>query len=231
MNAEQIHQKILFGYYKAAAKLGAYFNLYRSATPITPIQIGNLIGGIRMTQNTSWDYMKGSSYGKSQYNACIDARSSNSPYSARVGDYLVPATDPDSGIIDNNTTYFLQQLEFDQPPQVIECNNSISIMRPAQTSGAGNVGYVGYTAATSTAVMTTMPASVLLESRGENAATKLPTDTREPTWIILIPNLGNVTVRIGDIVIDNTNQNYVIYNNELTDLGWRIRAMQVVNYK
>jgi hypothetical protein len=175
--------------------------------------------------------MKAGTYGQPQYNACIDAQRSNSPNSARVGDYLIPAVDPDSGVIENNTTYFMQSLEFDMPPRVVECNNIISIIRPAQATGPGNVGYVGYVPTTSTVVITAMPASVLLDSRGENSKTKLPSDTREPNWIILIPNLGGVQVRIGDMVIDGANQNYVIFNNELTDLGWRIRAMQTVNYK
>jgi hypothetical protein len=231
MNPALIQQKILYGYAKAGEKLGAYFSLYRSATPINPIVSGNLVGNIRMSPSVSWDYMKANTYGNNQFNACIDAQRSTSPLSARVGDYLIPAVDPDSGFIEVNERFFVQSLQFDLPPRVVQCNRTISIIRPAQVSGVGNVGYVGYTPATSTAIMTAMPASVLVEGRGDKADTKLPTDTKEPTRIILIPNLGGVQVRVGDIVTDDSNQNYVIFSNELTDLGWRIRAMQVVNYK
>ena len=77
--------------------------------------------------------------------------------------------------------------------------------------------------------MTDMPASVLKVGRGMAADTKLPTDSREPMWTILMPNLGGVIIRIGDIITDNINEEYAVSENELTDLGWRITAMQVVN--
>ena len=131
--------------------------------------------------------------------------------------------------IDNDHTYFVQSLQFDLPPTVVQCNNVVSILRPVQPTGAGDLGYVGYTAATAELIMSDMPCSTLLESGGKQAATDLPTDTNEPNWIVLLPNLGNVNVLIGDIITDQTNQDYVIYNNELTDLGWRIRASQVIN--
>lgn len=229
MKPAQIQQKIFYGYAKAAIKLGAYFLHYRATTPINPIQSGNLIGNLRMSQSVSWDYMKASSYGNSIFNACIDAQRKNSPLSARVGDYLIPSVDPDSGFIENDSIYFIQSLQFDLPPKVVECNKTISIIRPSQTTGAGYVGYVGYTEGTSQTIMTNMPASVLIEGLGSQAQTKLPTDTREPSWIILIPNLGNIMVRIDDIITDEKNQQYVIDDNELTELGWRIRAIQVVN--
>ncbi len=231
MKPAAINQKILYGYAKAASKLGAYFSLYRSITPVNPIQVSNLIGNIRMSPSVNWEYSKANTYGNSQFNACIDAQRSNSPLSARVGDFLIPAADPDSEIIEIADRFYVQSLQFDLPPRVVQCNSTISIIRPSQTTGAGNVGYVGYTPGTSTAVVTAMPASVLVESRGDRAETKLPTDTKQPMRIILIPNLGNVQIRVGDIVTDEKNQNFVIFNNELTDLGWRLRASQIVNYK
>lgn len=229
MTPEKIHQKILYGYAKAASKLGAYFSLYRSSTPLSPIQVGNLVTHLRMSQSVSWDYMKANSYGNAQFNACIDAQSKNSPLSAKVGDYLIPAIDPDNSAINNNNTYFVQSLQFDLPPRVVECNATIDIIRPSQDSTPGYVGYVGYTEGTSEIVMTQMPVSILIESVGKDAQTKLPTDTREPSWVVLLPNLGNVTVRIGDIITDQLDQQFVVYDNELTDLGWRLKALQVVN--
>ena len=316
MTPEQIQQKIFFGYAKAASKLGAMYNLYRSSTPINPIQSGNLVGQVRMSPSVSWDYMKALDYGKAAFNACLDAQSSSSPLNCRVGDYLVPVADTAAqynaasisivsggsnyavgdyvmlsggtpvqyvvlsvvtvngsgaitsatiyqagnynypvpsnplgqyyttgngngatfnviwsggGIIDDNNTYYVQSLQFNLPPRVVICNRTISIIRPSQQTGPGYVGYQGYTPGTSINIMTGMPASVLKGGRGENAPTNLPTDTREPMWPILMPNLGNVTLRTDDIVIDDLNQEYVISVAEATLLGWRIDAIQVVN--
>lgn len=228
MTPEGIHQKILFGYAKAALKLGATFNLYRSATPINPISEPNLIGTTQMTASVSWDYMRASKYGNSLFNACLDAQSANAPGSVQVGDYLTP-TEGIDGVISDDNTYYVQSLQFDLPPQVVQCDQQINIIRPSQNTSIGYDGYVGYTPDTSIAVMTGMPASILKASKGQNAPTALPTDTREPMWTIFMPNLGNVIIRIGDIVIDEINQNYVITENELTELGWRLTAQQVVN--
>lgn len=229
MNGAQINQKVLYGYAKAAEHLGTPFLLYRSATPINPISSGNLIGTILANVNVSWDYMKNNVYGNAIFNILVDCQFANDPNSAQDNDYLVGTSDPSTGLPTNLHTYFIQAIDVDLPIKAVECNHTISIIRPAQSTGAGNLGYVGYTPSTSTTIMSNMPASVLIGGRGGNAKTKLPTDTRNPTWQVLLPNLGNVNIKVGDIIIDEVNQNYVVMDNEETELGWRLRAEQVVN--
>lgn len=228
MNGVQIQQKILYGYAKAANKLGTPFLLYRASTPINPISVGNLVTTILANVNYDWNYLKSNKYGNSICNVLIDAQFANSPTAARVGDYIIGTTDP-SGLPTNLNKYFIQSLQPDLPPQAVECNKTINVIRPTQATGAGNLGYVGYTPSSSQTIMTAMPASILIEGHGGDAKTKLPTDTRNPNWVVLLPNLGNVSVRVGDIVIDEMNQNYVVKDNELTELGWRLRTEQVVN--
>ena len=224
----EVYQKILYGYAKCAEFVGAPFLLYRSATPINPIASGNLIGTILADTNTSWEYMKANFYGNAVWNLIIDAQQSSLPLAAKVGDYLVGTTSI-TGLPTDLSTYFVQVLDFDLPPKAIKCNRTISMIRPAQATGPGNLGYVSYTHATSITIMTAMPAAVLIQGKGSEAKTKLPTDTRNPSWIVLLPNLGGVTVRVGDIIIDDLNQNYVVKDNELTELGWRLLTEQVVN--
>lgn len=224
----QVYQKILYGYAKAAEFVGTPFLHYRASTPINPIVSGNLLGTLLANTNTTWEYMKASSYGNRVYNIIIDARYSSGSLAAKVGDYLVGTTSTD-GLPTDLSTYFIQSLQIDLPPQAIQCNRTINIIRPAQATGVGNVGYVGYTQTSSTIIMTAMPASVVIQGSESNAKTKLPTDTKNPAWLVFLPNIGDVQIKIGDIIIDNFNQNYVIKNNELTELGWRLRAEQVVN--
>ncbi len=315
MTPEQIQQKIFYGYAKAAFKLGATFDIYRSSTPIFPIQSGNLISQTQMTVSQTWDYMRANRYGNAVWNACLDAQSADAPNACRVGDYLTPTTGSDVtfyaagvtianggsgyaigdviflgniansviltvltvstggvitsaaitqkgiyttplptnpiipywspetgqnatfnitwtqvGGIDDNSIYFVMVLQFDMPPQVVKCNRTISVIRPSQTTGPGYVGYEGYQPSTSITIMSGMPASVLKRgTTGKVADTKLPTDTNEPIWEILIPNLGGVLLRVDDIIIDDINEEYVVSVQELTELGWRIEALQVVN--
>lgn len=133
--------------------------------------------------------------------------------------------------IDNNNTYFVQSLQFDLPPKVVECNETISIIRPSQTTGGGNLGYVGYQKNTATTIASGLPCSFLLQGAGGQSPTKLPTDTREANWIIYIPNLGGIFIRNNDIIIDSDNQEFAIYENEDTELGWRLKAIQIINYR
>lgn len=230
MDGSRLQNRISYGYAKAAVFVGAPFNLYRSATPINPIVSGNLITQIKASTNISWEYMKGNRYGNAIWQIIIDAQYSTSPNSARLGDFIVGIPDGNGNILDNHT-YFIMSLEYLQPPQAVQCNQVINIERPSQTTGAGNVGYTGYTVnpVNSQTIMTAMPASVLIESQGEKSPLDLPTDTKEPKWVILLPNLGNVEIRVDDIIIDNTQQNYVVTNNELTEFGWRLYAQQIIN--
>lgn len=228
MDAYGIQQKIYYGYYKAAFKLGASFNLYRSATPINPISSGNLIGQTVASTNVSWEYMKANKYGNAVWQIMIDARNSSSPLNAKVGDYLVPIASPEGPITDDSI-YFMASLQYLLPMQAVKCNRTLTVIRPTQSTSAGYIGYAGYTKTGSTLIMENMPASVLELNKDGAAPTKLPTDVNQPQWIILLPNLGNVTLRVDDIITDDLNQDYVVNVNELTELGWRIIATQVLN--
>lgn len=265
MDGGILQQRIQYGYGKCAEKVGAPFFLFRSLTPINPLNQTNLRGIINSSSNVSWEYMTQQRYGKAVWNLIIETRNTQ-PMFAQPGDYLVPTegyffnlgglenylasaygsdnfylpapvasaygTDFNiylDGVIEDGLVYYVASTQFLLPPMGVNCNRTISIIRPTQTIGAGYQGYAEYLPSTSVTIMQGMPASILEMAEDGAAPTKLPTDTNEPRWIILIPNLGGVIVRVDDIVIDDLNQEYVITDNELTFLGWRILATQVVN--
>ena len=265
MDGGNLQQKIQMGYGKAAVKVGASFFLFRSPTPIDPLNPNNLIGIIPVSTNVGWEYMTQQRYGKAVWNMIIETRQTQ-PLYAQPGDYLVPTqgyffdlggldnylssaygsddfylpaprasafgTDVDfysKGYVEDINFYYLASTQFLLPPLGVSCNRGIDIIRPTQVIGAGFQGYAEYLPSTSEIIMQKMPASILEMSTTNQAPTNLPTDTRQPKVIILIPNIGNVIVRADDIIIDDLNQNYVVTDNELTDLGWRILAEQVVN--
>lgn len=265
MDGGLLQQKIQYGYGKCATKVGAPFFVFRSTSPINPLNANNLIGILPSSVNVSWDYMTNQKYGKAVWNMIIETRNTQ-PLYAQPGDYLVPTegyyfdlgglnnylssafgsdnfylSAPtasaygtalsiyETGFIEDSNIYFLAANEFLLPPLGVNCNRTISIIRPTQTIGAGYQGYAEYLPSTSLTIASGMPASILEMGSAGVPVTKLPTDEKDPRWIILIPNLGNVTIRVDDIVIDDFNQEYVITDNELTFLGWRLLAEQVVN--
>jgi len=220
MNGYGIDQKIRFGYAKAAKKLGQTFELYRSATPFTPLATGNLIGSLPAVVTVDWQWMKSNKPGNAIWWILIDGQDSSAPLSAQEGDYLV-----------GDQTFFILTKEYQMPMSAVECNRVVDIIRPSQSIDAGNQGYVAYTPPTSNTIMEGMPISILKDRAGNMAESKLPTDTDQPRWIIQMPNLGGVKILTGDIMIDEIGDNYVISLNEESEFGWRLTAKQVVNNK
>jgi hypothetical protein len=234
MNGEQINQKIRYGYAKAAKKLGSPYDLYRASTPFTPIQIGNFVGTLPMVPSQDWTWMKANRPGNAIWYMCIDGQDASAPLDAQEGDYLIGLK-----------TFFVLSKEYQMPMQAVECNKLIDLIRPTQSNSAGYTpgSYAAYVEGNSDQIMQNMPISMLVANRqGSRADSKLPTDTNQPQWLCLMPNLGDVDVRTGDIIVGlsdtdpsqmagvvNTNDRFVVSGTEETEFGWRLTCMQTMN--
>lgn len=221
MDGPGINEKIRYGYAKAAEKLGQDFQLYRSATPIEPLNSGNLVGTIKAVMSQDWTWMKANRPGNAIWYCCIDGQAVSAPLSAQEGDYLV-----------GDGTFFVLSKQYQLPIQTMECNRVLDIIRATQPKTAGPQPYGAYIQQdddTVETIMTQMPASVLKTGSQASAPSRLPTDTEEPKWIIQLPNIGGVNIRVGDFIIDDIAENYVVTTNEETEFGWRLVAQQVVN--
>lgn len=217
MNGLKINQKIRYGYAKAAQHLGQPFSLYRSTSSMNPLSPSNLVGMLNMVASQDWGWMKANRPGNAIWYLCVDGQDSSFPLAATEGDFLV-----------GDHTFYVLSKEYQLPMQGMETNESIQIIRPYQSIDPGGQGYVGFEPSTSTILMAAMPASILKMGNGSQAITQTPTDTSAPDWIIQLPNLGDVNLRTGDIVIDNSNENYILRATENTEFGWRCMAQKVV---
>jgi hypothetical protein len=218
MDGPGVDQKIRFGYYKAAQKLGKDFSLYRASNPISPIDPLNLQGVVKCAFTISWDWMKANRPGNAIWYLLTDGQESSGILNVRECDFLV----------DVKQTFFVLAKQYQMPMLAVECNSILRIIRPDQTLGPGIQPYGGYLPANSQLLVDEMPASTLLDRIGSNAITKLPTDSKQSSWVILMPNIDSTDIKTGDIVIDESNQQYLITLSERTDFIWRIKAMQMV---
>lgn len=218
MDGLGINQKIRFGYHKAAQKLGQPFDLYRTALPNDPLNPANLVGNLKAVTTVDWQWMKSNKPGNAIWWILIDGRDVTFPLSAQEGDYLV-----------GDKTYFILSKEFQMPMSAVECNRTVDIIRPYHSIDKGPQGYSAYTQDTSETIVSKMPVSVLKLSVGRVAESKLPTDTVRPNFIIQMPNLGDVNILTGDIMIDEESINYVLGVTEESEFGWRMTGEQVVN--
>lgn len=218
MDGPRIDQKIRFGYHKASQKLGKDFSLYRSTSTIIPINPLNLQGIVKCAFTIAWDWMKANKPGNAIWYLLTDGRNSSGILNVRECDFLVSA----------DQTFFVLAKQYQMPMLAVECNTKIKILRPTQSIGPGIQPYAGYTPAGSYIVFDEMPVSILLDRSGEKAITKLPTDSRQSSWIVLMPNINDTGIKTGDIIIDNVGRNYIVSLAEQTDFLWRMKATQMV---
>lgn len=213
MDAATLQSKIYAGFGKAALRIGYLTDVYRATTSANPTAVGNKIASLYASFNAEdMKYQKPNKYGHPTWFCVLDGSS------VHVGDYLKNTHDG---------TYFVAAMQQALPVLVVQTNRVINVLRPQQQTGVGAVSYGGDTDSNETALMTAWPASVLQGTKGEKGGISLPGDARDPWWSILLPSYSGVNLRSGDIVTDDLTRRYVISSAELTDLGWRLTAMQV----
>lgn len=209
MDAATLQQRLYKGYAKAAQYIGPLYNVFRPSDPLSPFS-----GGPVATLNASFNamdmsYGKPNLYGKPLWYALVDGTQT------MVGDYL----------INDSQTFFIAAMQPILPILAVDCNRTISVLRPQQQDGVGAVGYGGDTDANETPLMTGWPASVLQGTKGEKGEVNLPGDVRNPWWAMLMPAFPGVVLQSADIVTDDIGRRYIISSAELTDLGWRCTMM------
>jgi hypothetical protein len=212
MDGATLQLKVYEGYAKAAVRLGMPFAQYRPSGATNPTQGAPLNASLLASFNAKdMAYGKAQDYGKATWYCLADGTQ------LAVFDYLIGA----------QQTFYIAAMQPLLPILAVQCNTTISVTRPQlQTNVGGITDYEGTTAANETPLMTGFPASVLQGSKGEKGEVVLPGDVRNAWWIVLFPYAG-VTLRAGDIIYDSPlNRRYIISSAELTDLGYRLTAIQ-----
>ncbi|MGV2880695.1 hypothetical protein D9O29_05720 [Pantoea vagans] len=211
MDAHMLSMKANQGNGKAAKRLGSSARHYRAISPFNPLKIPPL-RQVCASFVTDYGYMRAARFGQAVRLGIFDAAG------FEAGDML----------ISGEGTFYVAAMPLLQPIVCVKCEHLVSIRRTAQPhSDAGLQGYGGTTAANEKLIMSGWPASVLLSRGGEQSPLKLPGETRSAWHNILMPAFRDVSVHAGDFVTDEVGHRYVISGTELTDMGWRLTALQV----
>jgi hypothetical protein len=214
MDGPTIQTRVYAGYAKAAKVIGLPFDLYRPLTANAPL--GNLVTTLKaaMDSRSNYQFKQPNEYGDATWYALIDDATT------QAGDYLVNA----------NGTYFIAGKQFLLPVLVVECNRAVHITRQQAQTTVGAVGYGGNVPSQEVDVLgmtgAFWPASILFGGKSQQGV-GLPAGVKNIGWRILLPPSVPVTIKAGDIVIDDLGRRYAIDGAELTDLGWRINAQEV----
>lgn len=212
MDASQLVVRVNHGNGKAAQRLGSIVSHYRATSPFTPLETTPL-QLLPASFVTDYSYMRAARFGQAARTGIFDATL------VRVGDFLVS---PSEG------TFYVAAMPSLQPILCVKAERLITLRRTtSEGPGIGMQEYGGTTTAREEAIMTDWPASILMSRSGEHGPLRLPAETHNAWYSILMPAFRGVCIQAGDFIGDDTGWRYVITGTELTDMGWRLIAMKV----
>lgn len=213
MDAAKLRSKVYIGYGKAAKRIGYDAQQFRATSAADPLATQSL-QTLPASFTTNFSYSAPNKYGQATWLGVFDGRE------FVPGDFLVSTQDG---------TFFVAAMQTTLPIYCVQTNRIIKVLRTTQEPGNGGLqGYGGTTAANEIAIMSGWPASILQGTKGERSSLNLPADAKTPWYAILFPAYPGITLRTSDIITDDIERRYVISSAELTDMGWRVTAMQAM---
>lgn len=211
MDAHQLAAKVNQGNGKAAKRLGGTASHYRAASPFSPLDAQPL-RELSASFTTDYGYMRAARFGQATRIGIFDAAG------FEAGDILVST----------EGTFYVAAMPLLQPILCVRAERLVSVRRTTPAgSDAGLQDYGGTTAANEKLIMSGWPASIVLSRSGEHSPLKLPGEMRSAWHSILMPAFRDLSLHTGDFVTDDAGHRFVISGTELTDMGWRLTALQV----
>ncbi|MBA4710543.1 hypothetical protein [Aquitalea aquatica] len=209
MNGSKLIAKVYKGYGKAVQRIGFSYQQFRATSPNSPL-VTTAQQSLPCSFTTNFTFSQPNKYGQATWLGIFDGTN------VEPGDFLVG----------RQGTYFVAAMQDLLPIYCVQCNRTVSVLRVSMDSSVGQVEYGGDTVASEQVLMSGWPASVLQGTKGEQNDAKLPGDVRTPWWAILMPAWPGIVLRTSDIITDDIGRRYTVSSAELTDMGWRITAMQ-----
>ncbi len=211
MDGTVIQDRISRGLGTAARHIGVSTNAFRPKGTSDPLANANRF--LRLNAAfTAPDgrFARPNGYGTSLWFGVFDAAYT------RPGDYLVQ----------KGGTWFVAAQQHLLPPLCVQTNRTLSFSRPQAPRTVGVNAYGGVFRASATPLLTGWPASLLTISSGTRPNADLPSDAEAAQWTVLMPAVGNVTLRTADLMSDDLGRLGIVASAELTDLGWRLVVKQ-----
>ncbi|OIN44516.1 hypothetical protein [Pseudomonas costantinii] len=209
MDGTKLQAKIYKGYGQAAKRIGFDYQQFRATSASNPLS-STALQTLPASFTTNFSYSAPNKYGQATWLGLFDARTFT------PGDFLVG----------RQGTFFIAAMQDTLPIYCVQTNRIVSVLRDQQDQSVGLGAYSGGTRATEAPLMQGWPASILQGTKGETNDAKLPLDVKTPWWAILMPAYPGIILRTSDIIRDELGRKYIISSAELTDMGWRITAMQ-----
>lgn len=211
-----LNYKVYKGLAIAAKHVGQPCSIYRpvQSSMRAALDPANYRERIDASFAADYSYSKPVKYATATWTAVIDGRHT------QPGDYIVGPR------ADMSDIYFIAQQTMMLPILAVKCNRTLTVKRASNTDSFGySPAYRGDDVRFESLILTGFPASVLEGTKGEKGDANLPEDIRLPWWRIMLPYCG-IQIQTMDLLYDDLGNRYIVSSTELTELGWRITAMQ-----
>lgn len=207
MDGAKLQLKLLKGYATAARVIGTPFDVYRSASMMTPIALGNKIATLPASFTTGLNYATYNKPNAPLWTVLIDASS------LLPGDWLV----------DGSNTYFLADIQPLLPLPAVGCSTTVSIARPSY--GTATAG--GYET-TDSLIAQNLPVFMIGKKDKTTSPHWFPGSTDSvvatPEWQFYINSRVEGAVKAHDVIIDSQGTRYEIDTLSFTSFGYIVTA-------
>ena len=195
----------------AARSVGLTTDVYRPRGVGVPLAPGNRIVRLHAAfTGADIGFKRPNGYGDAVWFGLFDTAYT------KPGDYLVQ----------NESIWFVAAQPRLMPALVVRTDRSVSFFRAPAPKLTGVNDYGGVTRTNAVPVLTYWPASVTGIHRGPESQAKLPGDTIEAQWTVLLPGASDVALMMGDLMHDDLGRDGVVAAAELSELGWRLLVRQ-----
>lgn len=203
---DKIQGYVNLGQGLAAQFLGATYAHYRPQSSGKVLTENNMIEELNLSfdSDPTFSHRRPAIFASQIYYGLFDYTNTN------IGDYFW-----DYG----QHIFYVSNFEPLKPIELVRCNRTVSVLRPAASSGQSN-GYGGDT--TPVTLMSEWPCSILSGGVRDRNEDHTPGSVKDFGVTITLPYYTGIEINTYDVIIDDVNRRYVISENERTALGWRL---------
>lgn len=205
MNGAALQSLVYRGYGIAAQRIGYPYAVYRAASMISPIAVGNrILTALYASFTTGFDFK---SYSKPLAADCIAIVDGSQ---VQTGDWMVGQAG----------TFYIADMQPTLPIAAIQCNRTISIVRPGYST-------VSSTPVSETIIASGFPAFGITSTRGRTQS-GIPIQTQSDSGIhgmryyLNSHTVGDI--RIEDVIVDENGDRFVIDSAAPTAFGYIVET-------
>lgn len=218
MYAERLQDIVHLGLGRAARAVGQWCEVMRASGPHDPLAPANMVMRLQVgLSSPDGRFARSVAHGQLYWQGLFDAAHT------RPGDYLV-RRETRQGAADGGVWFIGAQQKL-LPVLCVRATRVVDFIRPPAPMRPGAGSYGGADGVAQVLLRGWPVGAIPSGGRGTGDAA-LPDAAGGASWTVLLPSLGGVVLRGGDVMVDDIGRRGVVASADLSDLGWRLRVRE-----